>query len=356
MVIDNDVIKADMENIYSRNIPWDKFQGKTVLVTGAYGMLASYFIFFLIYLNEVQGMKIHILAQGRRPEKMKERFGEIVERDYFTVCSWDISERIPELGDIHYIIHAASLANPRIYTHCPIEVAEPNAIGTYYLLQYAAEHGTDSFLLFSSGDVYGKMNDEQQDITEECMGKVNPLDIHSCYGESKRMAETWCKLFWHEKHVSTKIARLGHTYGPTMNIEDDPRVFASFMRCVVKKQNIEMLSDGKAKRMFCYIADAIAAFGLILLMGKPAEAYNVCNSKEFMSIASLAEIMVALRPELNLKVILKERESQDKYLENMSNKQNKFLDTKLTNLGWKCEFNTAQGFQNVLRYLLDREG
>ena len=46
------IIEEDLEDIFQRNIPWEKLKGTTVLITGAYGMLASYVVFMLLYLNE----------------------------------------------------------------------------------------------------------------------------------------------------------------------------------------------------------------------------------------------------------------------------------------------------------------
>ena len=314
-------------------------------------MIASYFVFFLIYLNESKDMSIKILAQGRSREKMKACFGSFCDRDYFTACYWDICEKIPNMGKVHYIFHAASLANPRWYTKSPVDVARPNAVGTYQLLQYAEQCDVDDFLLLSSGDIYGQPIENEEHITEDCMGIVDPLDIHNCYGESKRMAETWCKAFYYEKGIPTKIARLAHTYGPNMDIDNDPRVFASFMKCILERRDIVMLSDGTAKRAFCYIADAIAAFGYIIFKGEAGEAYNVSNVKEFMSIAELAEKLVKLEPDSQLQVIKKERELEDTYLENKSNKQNCLDATKLQELGWECQYTTRMGFDNVLHYL-----
>lgn len=39
------VILEDLEHIVSQPVSWDKLQGKTVLVTGASGMIASYLVF-----------------------------------------------------------------------------------------------------------------------------------------------------------------------------------------------------------------------------------------------------------------------------------------------------------------------
>lgn len=117
-------------------------------------------------------------------------------------------------------------------------------------------------------------------------------------------------------------------------------------------KDIIMLSDGSAKRPFCYIADAVAAFILILLKGENGQAYNMCNTKEFLSIKELADLMTKLRPELGLKVICKKRRNDDNYLENVLNKSNKPIEIKLKMLGWECQYDSFSGFNNVLKYLL----
>ncbi len=350
--INNIVIKQDMENIYKRNIEWELLRNKAILVTGAYGMLASYLVFFLAYLNEVHNMNIIVIAQGRSIDKMRKRFGELFLRDYFIFTDINLNSYIDIEQKIDYIIHAAGGTNPRLYSTNPVEIADVNTIGTYNLLKLAVKKSVSGFLYFSSGDVYGQVDLGITDIEEDVAGKLDPLSPHACYSEAKRMGETFCNIFWKEYSVPTKIARIGHTYAPTMDIENDSRVFASFIKCIVDKKDIEMLSDGTAKRPFCYIADAVAAYFLILLKGTNGEAYNVCNTTEFLSISQLADIMVGLRPTYGLRVIRKERTLDDKYVENTDNKENKPVSTKLINLGWKPQFTAAEGFEQVLRYVL----
>ena len=48
MFLENSIAREDMENIYCRNIDWNLLQNSRVLITGAYGMLASYIAFFFI--------------------------------------------------------------------------------------------------------------------------------------------------------------------------------------------------------------------------------------------------------------------------------------------------------------------
>ena len=58
---------------------------------------------------------------------------------------------------------------------------------------------------------------------------MNPLSPRSCYPEGKKAAETMCVCFKQQYGLNVKIARLAHTFGPGMSI-DDGRVQADFLR------------------------------------------------------------------------------------------------------------------------------
>lgn len=348
----NSIIFKDMEDIFERDIPWNKLENKTLLLTGAYGMLASYITYMVAYLNTHGGMHTKLIAVVRSEKKFYEHFGGNFCKSFpLRIIESTMTEPLQIDERVDYIVHAASLASPQYYSTVPVEVIEPNVLGTYYLLQLAREKKSEGFLLFSTGDIYGKV-DDPTNITEETTGKADPLDVHSCYGESKRLAETLCAAFWREYSVPTKMARIFHTYGPTMNIHNDPRVFASFLKCALEGQNIIMQSDGTACRPFCYIADAVAAYFLILLSGNSGEAYNVANTQEFLSIRELAQIVVELRPELGLTVQYKARDKDDSYVENQLNKDNHPREDKLRQLGWKTKFTTRAGMMRCLNYFL----
>ena len=350
-LLNNEVIRQDMENIYSRKLPVERLFHKSVLICGTTGMLASYFCYYLLWLNEVKKADITILALVRNEEKCRRLFGEYAGRDYFHIYTDTLAEKINISEPINYIVHAASLASPQYYKNNPVEVAMPNAIGTYHLLELEREKQVKGFLYFSTGDVYGKMPEGIGAFAEAQMGIMNPLDDHSCYGGSKRMGEIWCVSYAREYNAPTKIARIGHTYAPTMDVENDPRVFSSFMKCLLKNKDIIMLSDGTAKRPFCYIADAIAAYLVILLQGKNGEAYNVVNINQFISIGELADKLVALLPEKKLHVIRKQRAKDDVYMENDNNHQNLMSSAKLQALGWECQYDVIKGFGQVMRFL-----
>jgi nucleoside-diphosphate-sugar epimerase len=59
-----------------------------------------------------------------------------------------------------------------------------------------------------------------------------------------------------------------------------------------------MLSEGSARRTFCYVADAVAGYYKILVKGRPGEAYNVGVETPEISVDQLAGRLVELGREL----------------------------------------------------------
>lgn len=347
--LENKIMREDMENIYKAFESWDWLNNKTIFVSGAYGMLASYCVYFLIYLNEkFSEYTVNIAAQGRNHEKMYERFGEYIYKPYFTEINSNICEPICYGEKIDYIIHAASLASPQYYAVDPVGTLLPNSMGTYYLLELARNNKAKGFLFFSSGDVYGKLPYLESNYKESDFGYLDPMNLRSCYGESKRMGETMCKAFSEQYNIPAKCVRIAHTYGPTMDIQNDQRVFSEFVKNVIDGKDIVMKSDGKSTRLFCYISDAAKAFFRILKDGAVGEAYNMCNSDCEASIEELAEILVNLFPDKKIKVVKQSRDKDSVYMESPMVRAPVFSTDKLRSLGWKPEIGLREGFKRTV--------
>ena len=150
-ILNNQIIREDMDNIYHRNIDWDVFDNSSVLITGSYGMLASYLVYFFSYLNISHQKNIKIIAQGRNINKAKDRFGDLLDYDFLEFTNVDIiNDGLDDFSDVNYVIHAAGIANPNFYPTNPVEVIEPNAIGTYRLLNLLKDNeGFKGFLFLS---------------------------------------------------------------------------------------------------------------------------------------------------------------------------------------------------------------
>lgn len=342
----NEIIYEDMINIFHRRNSWEELKNKKIYITGSTGMLASYFIYFLIYLNEYNKSNIKIIAGIRNLEKAKKIFGKYMEKEYFHIYKHNILDEVYFDNSPDYIIHAASLASPQYYGKMPVETILPNVIGTYRLLEYARHNEIESMIFFSSGDVYGTVGCDNN-ITESTLGTLDNLAVGSFYGESKRCGETMCKAYFLEYGIKSKYARIAHTYGPTMDWKNDKRVFSEFVSNIVKNEDIVMKSDGMAKRPFAYITDTISALLIILLDGENGEAYNVGNDEEFISIKNLAEILVKLYPEKKLKVCIADRHDYG-YCQSKEFRKNTLSMDKLRKLGWNPSVSVEEGFSRVI--------
>ncbi len=345
--LEDKIIKEDLDEIDQSNIDWSQLENQSILITGAYGMLASYLVYELIYQNEIKNRNITIIALVKNKDKLEKRFKKYTKKPYFKYIISDLTEPIEYNEEINYIIHAASFASAEYYATIPVEVLEPNTIGTYHILNLAKKQkNLKSILYLSTGNIYGLVENEKY-LKENNYGTLSTLDPHSCYEESKRMGETICNAYHTQYNLPTKIARIFHAYAPTMNI-NDPRVFSSFTRDIINNQNIQMKSEGLAKRSFCYITDIITGFLTILLKGKDGEPYNLCNTDQFISIIELAEIMVNIFPEKNLKVIKVKRDKNENYIEYHSNDEIIPCNQKLKDLGWNPKINCHEGFKRVI--------
>lgn len=62
----NPILQKDMEDIFSRNNRWERLENSTVVLTGAYGMLASYIVHFLLYVRTVKNINVKLIAVVRK--------------------------------------------------------------------------------------------------------------------------------------------------------------------------------------------------------------------------------------------------------------------------------------------------
>ena len=344
----NKIEKEDFEYILNdRNIDWDNFKNKTILISGASGMLPAYMVKTLLYLNKTQNYNIKVIGIVRNLEYAKTRFKDFILDSNFELVAKDISKEISFEVNIDYIIHAASQATPSYFFSNPVGTIAANTLGTFNLLNLAKNKHVHGFLYFSSGEVCGDIFNRKSLVKEDDYGIVDPLEVRNCYSESKRLGENLCSCFAYQYKIPTKIIRPAHTYGfgfkPT-----DGRAFASFITSIVEGKDIVLKSDGTAKRSFVYIADAIRAYFLVLLKGGVGEAYNVGNKSE-ISISELANLLVNLPENKNSKVLFDIQ--QDSPSANSSHGQ---LDiAKINSLGWFPKISEKEGFQRTVQAILN---
>lgn len=339
----NNILVEDAQNILKQPLSWEKLKDSKVLVTGASGMLGSYVTRTVITLKEKEAWDIDIYALVRNPQKLPEDI-----RDKVTVIKQSVAEPIDTDVKFDYIIHAASPASPLIMKDDPVGTIAANTLGAFYTLDLARRSDARGYIFISSREIYGQPYDGQKEFTEETYGFVDPLLPRSCYPEGKKAAETMCASFAQQYGLNVKIARLAHTYGPGMSI-DDGRVQADFLRDVVNNRDIVLKSEGRPIRTYTYVSDAVSAIFRILLDSDEV-VYNISSPESTVSIRQLAETLVEAYPERGLKLVFDIPENSGNtgaapFTLGILNSD------KLQALGWKPRYSLRDGLARTVEYL-----
>ncbi len=343
----NGIISEDAENIIAESLPYERFYGKTVLISGANGYVPSYFVHTFIALNKYKNANIRVLALCRNKERAKERFCEYIGRDDFELVIQDICDQIAITEEIHVFIHAASPAGIRKRHEDPVNTFLANVRGLENMLEVAKTNPCEYFLFLSSVDVYGAMPHKDR-LKEEMSGYIDPLNVRNAYSCGKRAAEALCAAYTAKYKMPIYIARPFQIIAPGPEL-DDGRLHIDFISQIKEKGKIVLKSDGTAIRSFMYITDAIKAMFYILLLGNPGEAYNVVSESGEMSVKELANTMAD------------QVKDQDVMVEFDYTQRNTIEVTgaisvvigdskKLRDLGWKCKCSVAEGSARMMEY------
>lgn len=333
----NKIVQEDMKEIL-KDIEFNSLKDKTILITGATGMLAVYLVYFLNYLNIIENLNIKIIGLIRNQEKAI----KIFEGIEIELLIQDIQDEIKYEHKIDYIFHMASSANPKTILENPIDIIKANTIGTFNVFELARNKSAKVFFT-STREVYGKLDESIKFIQESDMGVVDCLEKRACYPESKRIAETICNSYFYQYGVKYNIIRIAHVYGPGMNIDGDGRIMSDIIENVSKNKNIILKSDGTALRAFCYITDAIRGLLLILIKGKDNEVYNLSNEKEEISIKDLAQKAINIsRKELKIEYQINNSGAYTSY------KRIGLDNRKLEELGWNIRISLDKGLEKQI--------
>lgn len=278
----------ELVKISSLNLPWEKLDGKNILITGASGLIGGCLVdILMLNLN----INYHVYASGRNLCNLKQRFCAYLSSSHFSVLEYDVTKPLSSDIDFHYIVAAASGASPQIYSTNPVGVIKANVFGVDNLLSYGIGHKIEKFLYISSGEIYGE--GDGRVFNEDYSGYVNCATVRACYPSSKRASETLCEAYSHQYGIDVNIVRPCHVYGPRFT-HNDKRVYAQFIRNVLNDENIVMKSDGKQYRSWCYVIDCVSAILYVMLKGKNGEAYNIADATSNISIRSLAEMIAKI--------------------------------------------------------------
>lgn len=343
-LLENELYKDDINYITNLELPWDKLNNKTILISGASGMIGSCMIDALMR----KGINIKVIALGRDEQKAKRRFYKYWDSNNFHFIKCDITESIAYFGKVDFVVHAASNTHPQQYATDPIGTITTNIIGTNNLLNYSVKNKVERFLFASSVEVYGENRGDVEKFTESYCGYIDCNTLRAGYTEGKRAGEALCQAFIKQKCLDIVVPRLSRIYGPTM-LMSDSKAIAQFIKKGVAKEDIVLKSEGTQFYSYNYVADAVAAFLTVLLKGECGEAYNIADDNSNMALKDIAKIISEFTGK---KVVF---ELPDKTEAAGYSKATKaILDSqKLQSLGWKSKYDIESGLRRTVDILED---
>lgn len=260
----------------------ESLSGKSILITGATGLIGLNLIDALMKMGDVK-----IFAVGRSRDKADSRLGEYYGSPNFEFIQQDVCDPFPEDLKVDFIIPGASNTHPLAYSQYPIETIQTNIKGTEHALNLAERCGSQ-VLFMSSVEVYG--NALGQDVfKEDYTGQLNLATSRSCYTESKRVCEALCQAYIAERGVDVKIVRLARIFGPTM-LESDSKASSQFIKKALANEDIVLKSKGEQFFSYTYVSDAVSAMLYVMFNGACGQAYNISNEKCNVHLKDFAQL------------------------------------------------------------------
>ena len=107
------VLKEDLEYIANYDLPYENLKGRTVLVTGATGLIGVSLVRALLAIGDIK-----ILAFVRNEEKARKIYGEDSNVE---LVIGNITNPICVSGEVEYIFHCASVTATKVMIEKPLD-------------------------------------------------------------------------------------------------------------------------------------------------------------------------------------------------------------------------------------------
>ncbi len=190
------------------------------------------------------------------------------------------------------VLHLAAIAGVSNYYAIPLETLEVNVLGTVHALRAAVAAGVETFVYFSTSEVYGP---SARDVGEEAPLALGPTsDRRWVYAASKIAGENFVLRSGERHGFRATCIRPFNVYGPGQAGEG---AIGNFCRAAVRGEPLTVYGDGSAIRAWCWVGDLVDA--VLAVLATPAsagESINVGNPSAVETTAGLAERVRALAP------------------------------------------------------------
>jgi len=330
MYLNHLLYEDDIKILSNLDISWEMLHNKSILITGATGMIGTLLVDVLMERNLQFHSNIQIYALGRSDKRAKERFISYYMDQTFHFIQQDINEPMDINVQIDYIFHCASNTHPRAYAEDPVGTIMTNVLGTNNIMQIALKSHAKRVIYLSSVEIYGENRGDKEKFDESYCGYIDCNTMRAGYPEGKRTGEALCQAYIKKYGLDIVIPRICRVFGPTM-LDTDSKALAQFIKNAARQEDIVLKSEGTQYFSYCYVADVVSALLYILLYGKTGEAYNIADELFDIKLKDLTALLAKIA---GTKVVFELPDDVEK--KGFSKATTARLDAqKLRKLGWR---------------------
>ncbi|MFH7245456.1 MAG: NAD-dependent epimerase [Spirulina sp.] len=197
------------------------------------------------------------------------RLKRLIQHERCTFSKIDVFDRdeifrVFQYNQFDYVIHLAAQAGVRYSLDNPSAYNDSNLAGFLNILEGCRHFSPKHFVFASSSSIYGaniKIPFSTHDFTD------HPISL---YAATKKANELMAHAYSHLYQIPTTGLRFFTIYGPWGRPD---MAYFKFVDAIANDRPIEVFNDGKMRRDFTYIDDAVE--GIIRVMDKLPSQVNV---------------------------------------------------------------------------------
>jgi dTDP-glucose 4,6-dehydratase len=309
------------------------------MVTGGAGFIGSDFTRYMLETYPDYRVVVYdkLTYAGR-----KENLAPVQDHPRFAFVQGDICDQT-KVRDTLREYQIDTIVNFAAETHVDRSILDPDAFvqtdvyGVYVLCEVAKELGLERLHHISTDEEYGPIPTGKFCETD----RFHPT---SPYAASKAGGELIATAYFLTYQLPVTITRGVNTYGPYQYPE---KAIPLFITNAIDDKPLPLYGDGTQVRDRLYVRDHSRAVDMVLKRGVLGEAYNVAADYEKTNIEVARMIVAALGKPESLIQFVTDRPAHDvRYA----------LDaTKLHGLGWQPLVSFEQGFEQTVRWYVERE-
>jgi CDP-glucose 4,6-dehydratase len=320
------------------NTPYVAWGSRTVLCTGATGMVGGWVVTALLEAGA------NVVALVRETDRRTHFFRSGAFRQVAVVPGelqdFGVIERAINHHAVDTVIHLGAQAIVMAAERSPLETFESNIRGTYNVLEACRQHRdlVARIVVASSDKAYG--DNGGKPYTEDL-----PLIAHHPYDVSKTCTDLLAQTYAYTYDMPITIARCGNIYGGgDLNWS---RLVPGTIRALSDNLPPQIRSDGSFVRDYLYVKDAASAYLALAVQaaddGVRGEAFNF----------SAGEPRTVLEVVSCISRLMNKRHLQPRILNHAKHEiPNQVLvaDKAHERLGWRPRYTLEQGLAETIAW------